>query len=220
MLKILPTNFKSNWKKHIKKLTFAYNNAKHRSTNYSPNSLLFGRNGRLPVDLMFDINTNKNIKNKSHSGYITNWQNAMKEVYSKVHQNNNILQRRSKSNYDKKNIRFHFDSWRKSFTKKIARKRRARETYHEVVSYHPELSIYQIKPENGGNKTRTVHRNLLMNCNDLPVETQSPYSTLSTSYQKPKKLTSSSSSVDSSCSNFDSEFEYVLVKRKPKKQYI
>ena len=214
MLKILPTNFKSNWKNHIKKLTFAYNNAEHRSTNYSTNFSLFGRNGRLPVDLMFDINTNKNIKNKSHSGYIPNWQNAMKEVYSKVHQNNNILQRHSKSNYDKKNIRFHFHS------KKIVRKRRVRETYHEVISCQPELSIYQIKPENSGNKTRAVHRNLLMKCNDLTVETQSPYSTLSTSNQKPKKLTSSNSSSDSSCSNINSELEYVLVKRKPKKQYI
>ena len=143
---------------------------------------MFGRNGRLPVDLMFDINTNKNIKNKSHSGYIPNWQNAMNEVYSKVHQNNNILQRHSKSNYDKKNIRFHFHS------KKIVIKSRARETYHEVISCQPELSIYQIKPENSGNKTRTVHRNLLMKCNDLTVETQSPYSTLSTSNQKPKKI--------------------------------
>ena len=67
MLKTFPTTFKSNWKSHIKKLTFAYNNTKHRSTNYSPFFfffLLFGRNGRLPVDLMFDINTNNNIKIK------------------------------------------------------------------------------------------------------------------------------------------------------------
>ena len=68
MLKTFPTTFKSNWKSHIKKLTFAYNNTKNRSTNYSPFFffffLLFGRNGRLPVDLMFDINTNNNIKIK------------------------------------------------------------------------------------------------------------------------------------------------------------
>ena len=63
---------------------------------------MFGRNGRLPVDSMFDINTNNDIKNKSHSDYIQNWQNSMKEVYSKIHQNNIILQRNSKSNYYKK----------------------------------------------------------------------------------------------------------------------
>ena len=58
---------------------------------------------------------------------------------------------------------------------------------YEVVFCHPELPIYQIKPENGGNKIRTVHRNLLMKCNDLPVETQTSCSTLSTSNQKRKK---------------------------------
>ena len=34
-----------------------------------------------------------------------------------------------------------------------------------------------------------MHQNLLMKCNDLPVETQSPYSTLCTTNRKPKKLT-------------------------------
>ena len=41
---------------------------------------------------MFDINTNNGIKNKSHSDYVQNWQNAIKEVYSKIHRNNQILQ--------------------------------------------------------------------------------------------------------------------------------
>ena len=63
---------------------------------------MFARNGRLPLDLMFDISTNNGIKDKSHSDYIQNEQNAMKEVYSKIRQNNKVLQRNSKSNYDKK----------------------------------------------------------------------------------------------------------------------
>ena len=121
VLKTVPATCKSNWKNHIKKLTFAYNSTKHRSTNYSPYFLLFGRNGRLLVDWMFDINTKNDI--------------------------------------------------------------------YEVVSCHLKLPIYQIKPENGGNKIRTVYRNFLMKCNDLPVETQSHYSTLTTSNKKKKKKT-------------------------------
>ena len=58
-----------------------------------------------------------------------------------------------------------------------------------------------------------------MKCNDLPVETQSLYSTLSDSNRKLKKVAKSNSSSDSSCSDSDPEFEYVLVKRKPKQQY-
>ena len=51
---------------------------------------------------MFDINTNSDIKNKSHSDYIQNWQHAMTEVYSKVHQNIKMFQRNSKSNCNNK----------------------------------------------------------------------------------------------------------------------
>ena len=47
MLKTFPTTFKSNWKSHIKKLTFAYNNTKHRSTNYSPFFFFFLFFGRI-----------------------------------------------------------------------------------------------------------------------------------------------------------------------------
>ena len=147
----------------------------------------------------------------------------MKEVYSKIHQNNKILQRNSKSSYDMKVFSSTLTPGERILLKKLSerggtRKRKGywKSDVYEVVSCHPKLHIYQIKPESGGNKIRTVHRNLHMKCNDLPVETQSPYSTVSTSNRKPKKLLNSSSSSDSSCSDSNSEFEYVFVKRKPK----
>ena len=90
---------------------------------------------------------------------------------------------------------------------------------YEIVSCHLLLPIYQIKLEQSGNKIGIAHRNLLMKCNDLPVETQSLYSTLINSNRKLKKIAKSYSSSDSSCSDSDSEFEYVLVKRKTKQQY-
>ena len=176
---------------------------------------------------MFDINTNNDIKNKSHSDYIQNWQNAMKEVYSKIRQNNKILQENSKSNYDKKIFRSTLTPGERVLLKNLSErggtgklKSYWENDIYEVVSCHLELPILQIKPENVGNKVPTVHRNLLMKHKDLPVETQNSYSTLSTSNRKPKKITNSNSSSDSSCSDSDSKFEYVLLKRKPKQQYI
>ena len=58
-----------------------------------------------------------------------------------------------------------------------------------------------------------MHQNLLMKYNDLPIETQSLYSALSSTNQKPKKLTNINISSGSSCSDTDSEFEYVLEKK-------
>ena len=37
-----------------------------------------------------------------------------------------------------------------------------------VVSCDPELPIYKIKPENGNKLVKTVHRNRLFKCNELP----------------------------------------------------
>ena len=87
LLKALPTSFKSNLKNH-NKLTFVYNNTKHQNANYLSYVFLFGRNGCLPLDLMFDINTNNDIKNKPHSDHAQNQKNVVKEVYSKICQNN------------------------------------------------------------------------------------------------------------------------------------
>ena len=58
MSKNLSTNFKIDWKSHIKKLTFAYYNTLHKTTGFSPHVLLFGRNGRLQIDLIFDFTVN------------------------------------------------------------------------------------------------------------------------------------------------------------------
>ena len=106
----------------------------------------------------------------------------MKEVYSKIDQNNKILQRNSKSSYDMKVFSSTLTPGERILLKKLSERGGTgklkgywKSDVYEVVSCHPKLHIYQIKPGNGGNKIRTVHRNLLMKCNDLPVETQSPF---------------------------------------------
>ena len=66
MLKTLPTNFKTDRKSYVK--TFAHNNTIHKATGFSLHFHLFGRNGRLPIDLLFDFTniktTEKIIRSK------------------------------------------------------------------------------------------------------------------------------------------------------------
>ena len=64
MSKTLMENHKPNWKDYTKKKTFPYNKTKNRTTGYSPNFLLFGKDCRLPINQIFEIFSNiHNFKN-------------------------------------------------------------------------------------------------------------------------------------------------------------
>lgn len=54
MLGTLEPDKKSDWKKYLPSLTYAYNCTKHETTKISPHELMFGRKPRLPIDSMFD----------------------------------------------------------------------------------------------------------------------------------------------------------------------
>jgi transposase InsO family protein len=55
MLGTLEQDQKKDWKAHISFLVHAYNCTPHESTNYSPYSLMFGRDPYLPVDIAFGL---------------------------------------------------------------------------------------------------------------------------------------------------------------------
>ena len=46
---------KQRWAEYLPELCFHYNNSFHASTGYTPHYLMFGRHGRLPVDLMMGL---------------------------------------------------------------------------------------------------------------------------------------------------------------------
>ena len=60
MIGTLDQDLKSDWKKHIQHLVYAYNCTVHKSTGYTPFELMFGgRVGILPGDLQFGIASEK-----------------------------------------------------------------------------------------------------------------------------------------------------------------
>ena len=55
MLGTLEAEQKNNWKTYVGPLVCAYNCTRHDSTGFSPYYLMFGRNPRLPVDIVFGL---------------------------------------------------------------------------------------------------------------------------------------------------------------------
>ena len=80
MLRTLLETHKSCWKDHINKLIHAYNCTVHKSTGYSPFFLLFGRSQRLPIDVIFGLETETGAK--SHAEYVIKWKSPVQEAYS------------------------------------------------------------------------------------------------------------------------------------------
>ena len=100
----------------------------------------------------------------------------MQEVFFEIVDSDKSLQKKSISYYDKRIFSSILNLDDRVLLKKFIQQRGRRKTekvfendIYNVVSCHPDLPICQIKSEKVGNKTRTVHRNILKKCNDLLI---------------------------------------------------
>ncbi|CAB4011646.1 Retrovirus-related Pol poly from transposon 412 [Paramuricea clavata] len=148
MLRTLPEAYKSRWKDHLSKLTHAYNCTVHESTNYFPFYLLFGRSPRLPIDLIFDLPRTSDTT--SHSDYASKWETAMQQVYTLAHKATS----KNAANGGPGKLRAYWE-----------------EAVHVVeLRKGSDSPVYEVKPESGHGRNRTLHRNLLLPCDFLPIE--------------------------------------------------
>ena len=175
MLRTLPESQKSNWKKHINKLVHAYNCTKSEATGYSPFFLLFGRHPKIPIDLLFDLDNN--VSSSDHTEYAKKWRRAMADAYNLSQQRSQQVQTRNKKMYDRKASATVLNSGDRVLVRNLTPrggpgKLRAHweEKVHVVIKKLDSLPVYEIRPENSDKPCRTIHRNLLLPCNFLPLE--------------------------------------------------
>ena len=175
MLRTLSENEKLNWPKHLKKLSFAFNTTVSKSTGFSPHYLMFGRSARLPIDRIFGIEPNEGeVKmQKSYVKYVEDWTESMNQAFQIAQKHAAESGNQNKRYYDKKvrgvDIVVGDRVLHKNRDKEGRGKLRTfwEDMVYVVVDRDENTPVYSIKPESGRGKLKRVHRNDIMQCNDL-----------------------------------------------------
>ena len=176
MLKTLPEVYKSNWKDHVNKLVFAYNSTKNSSTTFSPFQLMFGRSPRLPIDFMFNLHQDPD--NVSYGQYVSSWKKAMQEACVIAGKNAKKNAGLGKKFHDKKLFgatlsvgdRVLVRNTQKGGTGKL-RSHWEEDVYVVSGRKDDNIPVFAVKRENGTGNERLLHRDRLMPCDHLPLET-------------------------------------------------
>lgn len=226
MLGTLTETKKRQWSQHVPYLVHAYNSTRCDATGFSPYFLMFGREARLPIDLCFGTNIDKTVE--SHSRYISQLKEDLYQAYKLALETANKVNRRNKSNYDKRvgfqslevGDRVLLKNWGLKGKHKL--QTRWSPIPYIVVRKMPNLPVYQLKEESESGKTKTVHRDHILPIGQqvrLPVsnENKKGCGTKPRFSQTPKVLLESrilqDSESSSECENYESQRPYYTQER-------
>jgi transposase InsO family protein len=176
MLRTLPHDHKSDWRNYVNKMVHAYNCTRNDSTGYSPFFLLFGRTPRLPVDLIFQLADNTSGYS-SRSDYVRNWAGRMNEAYRIASQNSRKSKAYAKRHHDRQPCSAVLQPGDRVLVRNLGERGgpgKLRSYWEDKVHIvtkrmSPDSPVYEVVSEDREGRIRRLHRNLLLQCNDLPL---------------------------------------------------
>ena len=172
MLAICAKDHPFEWEYHIRKVCMAYNSSVHSSTGYTPFYLMFGRQARLPVDIMYS--TREQVP-KPHGEYARDLQVRLQSAFDLVRENVSKEQQRQKDFYD---IKIHGNPFQKEdlvwLHTPAVKKGASRKLHHpwsgpfKVIKKISE-STYRIQQLYGNRHRKVVHFDRLKPCSAAPL---------------------------------------------------
>ncbi|KAJ8414926.1 hypothetical protein AAFF_G00024490 [Aldrovandia affinis] len=173
MLRSLPPRSKHKWPQMIQTMTFTYNCTQHETTGFAPFYLMFGRVPRLPVDLLFR-NVLRDDCVCDYNAYVKSLATDLQSAMLLAQRHSSVEQKHQSDQYNKKvkglplSVGDRVLVANKSGRGKRKLADRWEPAVYTVVASKPQFHIYKIRDRDG--QVRTVHRNLLLAVNFLPLD--------------------------------------------------
>lgn len=155
------------WDVHLPRVLMAYRSSEHETTRYSPFFLMFGREVRLPVDVMFGRCPQEQ---GGTTEYVDKLRRTLENAHERVRQNLQVAQRRQKDHYDVRaygekyaagdRVWLHVPAIKKGQTAKFAS---SWDGPYEVLEPLSEVT-YRIRKEGPRGKVKVEHFNNMKPC--------------------------------------------------------
>lgn len=178
MIRSLEDEKKVDWRTSLPAVVHAYNSCVHSSTGYSPYFLFFGRHPRLPIDLAFGIDLEKNTKETPRQ-YVQKLKTQLKTAYTTAVENMQKAAKRNKARYDQPARAVELEVGDRCLVRRLGPKLSSKvsdkweSAVYVIISQHDDIPVYTVQEESGKGPLRTLHRNYLLPIGVLDEETSS-----------------------------------------------
>ena len=220
MLGTLEPENKSDWKSHIGPIVHAYNCTKNDATGFSPFFLMYGRNPRLPVDLILG-NEEEEETSQDYGSFVSSLQERLSRSYKLAQGKSSIEKCRHKAMYDRKTKGATINTGDRVLVRNVGLRGKNKladlyeiDIYEVIEQPNVNVPVFKVQKEGSKGPVRTLHRNLLLPVNHLPLDigftdevvfSKNSPKRVTRSHRKPSSSSSHSSSTSTSTSESEDD---------------